>query len=249
MKFLIVDDAPEVVEAVSICLEVTYPGATIISAAEGSAGLELASQEDPDLVILDIGLPNLDGFEVCRQLKANSQVPVIILTGRDRDTDVARGLVIGADDYITKPFSHIDFLARVKAVLRRTEVANSTSEDNFREGVLYIDFDTREMCLNNRIIKLAHKENSLLYELVRNSGETVNQCELLDKVWGLNDTRKIRCLRTCMNRLRQKLVDLTKNPRIILTEPGEGYLFSIRTRGVKSSRHIAIPLNFATQGR
>ncbi|MDO8637036.1 MAG: response regulator transcription factor [Dehalococcoidia bacterium] len=235
MKFLIVDDAPDVVEAVSLCLELRYPGATIISAAEGNAALELFQREEPDLIVLDIGLPNLDGFDVCRQIRANSQVPIIMLTVRDRDVDVARGLAVGADDYITKPFSHIELLARVQSVLRRTKSSDTTNDGSFTTGDLVVNYVTREVWLKGKDVQLTPTEYRLLYQLVRNAGRVVTHQELLTRIWGPEFTDKTSYLKVHVQHLRQKLEDLADTPRLIHTEPGVGYSFRTPTPGVNSS--------------
>ena len=235
MKFLIVDDAPDVVEAVSLCLELRYPGATIISASEGNTALELFQREEPDLIVLDIGLPNLDGFDVCRQIRANSQVPIIMLTVRDRDVDVARGLAVGADDYITKPFSHIELLARVQAVLRRTKSTDTTNDGSFTTGDLVVNYVTREVRLKGKEVRLTPTEYRLLYQLVRNAGRVITHQDLLSRVWGPEFTNKTSYLKVHVQHLRQKLTDPANTTRLILTEPGVGYRFTTPTRVVKSS--------------
>ena len=235
MKFLIVDDAPDVVEAVSLCLELRYPGATIISASEGNTALELFQREEPDLIVLDIGLPNLDGFDVCRQIRANSQVPIIMLTVRDRDVDVARGLAVGADDYITKPFSHIELLARVQAVLRRTKSTDTTNDGSFTTGDLVVNYLTRVVHLKGKEVRLTPTEYRLLYQLVRNAGRVITHQELLTRVWGPEFTNKTSYLKVHVQHLRQKLTDPANTTRLILTEPGVGYRFTTPTRVVESS--------------
>lgn len=122
MKVLVIEDDAEVVEAVSTCFEMRWPDATVISTSEGGKGVELVETELPDIVILDLGLPDIDGFKVLQQIRLFSNVPILILTVRDQKLDIARGLELGAEDYLTKPFDHIEFLARVKAVLRRTSM-------------------------------------------------------------------------------------------------------------------------------
>ena len=119
MKVVVIDDSPEIIEVVSLCFQLRWSNADLTSASTGSEGLELVESESPDIVVLDIGLPDMEGFEVLKEIRRFSQVPVIMLTVRGEDTDVARGLEMGADDYITKPFSHIELVARVQAVLRR----------------------------------------------------------------------------------------------------------------------------------
>src|SRR4030067_3808300 len=135
MKVLVIDDSPEVTEAVALCFELRWPHSTIVSALTGNKGVDLVEAESPDMVILDIGLPDIDGYEACRQIRSFSETPIIILTVRDRDVGIARGLELGADDYITKPFSHIELLARVHAVLRRSQgPALTAGERRFARG-------------------------------------------------------------------------------------------------------------------
>ncbi len=129
MKVVVIDDAPDIVEVVSLCFQLRWSSTSVVSASEGAKGLELIEAESPDVVILDIGLPDMDGFQVLRELRHFSQVPVIMLTVKGEDTDVAKGLELGADDYIVKPFSHIELIARVQAVLRRAQGLPVTSEE------------------------------------------------------------------------------------------------------------------------
>lgn len=235
MKFLIIDDAPDVVEAVSLCLELRYPGATFLSAGDGKTGLELAKQTEADLVILDIGLPDADGFEICRQIRSTSQVPIIMLTVRDRDVDVARGLAVGADDYITKPFSHIEFLARVQAVLRRTKGGDGAAEGTFTTGDLTVNYDTREVWSKGQKVRLTATEFRLLYQLAHNAGRVLTHQELLSKVWGQEFVNKTGYLKVHIQHLRQKLGDSASSPRLILTEPGVGYRFVMPVQEAKQA--------------
>ena len=119
MKVAVIDDSPDIIEIISLCFQLRWKGATLVSASQGAKGLELIRAENPDVVILDVALPDMDGFQVLREIRRFSQVPVIMLTVRSDDSDIARGLELGADDYITKPFNHVELMARVRAVLRR----------------------------------------------------------------------------------------------------------------------------------
>ena len=229
MKFLVIDDAPDVVEAVTLCLELKYSGATFLSAGDGKKALELATKEEPDLIILDIGLPDSDGFEICRQIRASSQVPIVMLTVRDRDEDVARGLTVGADDYITKPFSHIELQARVLALLRRARGTDGTLEGSFAAGDLVVNYDTREVWLRGERVRLTATEFHLLSDLTHNAGRVLTRRELLTGVFGPESSVKINYLRNLVRRVRQKLGDSVSSPTLILTEPGEGYRFVPRT--------------------
>ena len=185
MKVVVIDDSPEIIEVVSLCFQLRWSGTTLLSAPTGTQGLELIEAESPDIVILDIGLPDMEGFEVLREIRRFSSVPVIMLTVRKEDTDVARGLEMGADDYITKPFSHIELIARVQAVLRRAQGISVTDEERpFSSGKLSIDFARNEVLLDGKPVRLTSTERKLLYYLIRNEGRVLSHETLLAKVWG-----------------------------------------------------------------
>jgi two-component system response regulator VicR len=226
LKVVVIDDSPEIIEVVSLCFQLRWSNSDLSSASTGSEGLELVEAESPDIVILDIGLPDMEGFEVLKEIRRFSQVPVIMLTVRAEDTDVARSLEMGADDYITKPFSHIELVARVQAVLRRSQgTAVSSGERPFSGGKLFIDFTGNEVKVDGKSVKLTSTELKLLYLLVRNEGRLVTHEGLLSKVWGetYSDARDL--LRVHIQHLRQKLDDSVESPHIIVTEHGMGYKF------------------------
>jgi len=203
-----------------------WSGAELISAATGTQGLEVVEAENPDVIILDVGLPDMDGFQVLREIRRFSQVPVIMLTVRGEDTDVVKGLELGADDYITKPFSHIELVARVQAVLRRAQgLPVSGEEKPFISGKLSVDFTSNEVRLDGQPVKLTSTESKLLYNLIRNEGRLVTHESLLSKVWGENYADARDLLRVHIQHLRQKLGDSVESPSIIVTEHGMGYKF------------------------
>jgi len=226
LKVVVVDDSPEIIEVVSLCFQLRWSGADLISAATGAKGLELIEAESPDIVILDIGLPDMDGFQVLRDIRRFSQVPVIMLTVRGEDIDVAKGLELGADDYITKPFSHIELIARVQAVLRRVQGLPVSSEERpFVSGKLSVDFASNEVMLDGKPVKLTSTESKLLFLLIRNEGRLVTHESLLTKVWGETYIDARDLLRVHIQHLRQKLGDRVESPSIIVTEHGMGYKF------------------------
>jgi DNA-binding response OmpR family regulator len=226
LKVVVVDDSPEIIEVVSLCFQLRWSDTAVSSAATGDKGLELIEAENPDIVILDIGLPDMDGFQVLRELRRFSQVPVIMLTVRGEDTDVAKGLELGADDYITKPFSHIELVARVQAVLRRVRGLPVTTEERpFVSGNLSVDFASNEVKLDGKPVKLTSTESRLLNLLIRNEGRLVTHENLLTKVWGETYIDARDLLRVHIQHLRQKLGDNIETPGIILTEHGMGYKF------------------------
>ena len=226
MKILLVDDEPDVIESVRLGFTLQWREIDVIGATTGEAGLDVIEGERPDLVLLDVGLPDIDGFEVLRQTRAFSDVPVIMLTARDDSMDKVKGLELGADDYITKPFNHLELLARVKAVLRRHEMPPPTSRTpSFRAGDLEVDFARHEARLGGRPLELTPTEFKVLYHLVRNAGHVLQHGTLLAKVWGREYIDEVDYIRVYIRRLREKLGDDPDNPTYIRTERGLGYRF------------------------
>ena len=226
MKVLVIEDDPGIIEVVSLCFQLRWGGTSLVSAATGAQGVELVETETPDVVILDIGLPDMDGYQVLREIRRFSDVPVIVLTVRDEDTNIAKGLELGADDYITKPFSHIELIARVQAVLRRAQGISVTDEERpFSSGKLSIDFNRNEVLLDGKPIKLTSTERKLLYYLIRNEGRILSHENLLAKIWGDTYIDGRDLLRVHIQHLRQKLEDNPESPGVIVTEHGMGYKF------------------------
>ncbi|MFC1914358.1 response regulator transcription factor [Chloroflexota bacterium] len=226
MKVLVIEDDPGIIEVVSLCFQLRWSGTALVSASTGSKGVELVETESPDVVILDIGLPDMDGYQVLREVRRFSDVPVLMLTVRDEDTNIAKGLELGADDYITKPFSHIELIARVQAVLRRAQGLSVTDEERpFSSGKLSIDFNRNEVLLDGKPIKLTSTERKLLYYLIRNEGRILSHENLLAKIWGETYIDGRDLLRVHIQHLRQKLEDNPESPNIIVTEHGMGYKF------------------------
>ncbi|MEW6142653.1 MAG: response regulator transcription factor [Chloroflexota bacterium] len=232
MKVLLIEDNPEIVRTVSLCFQLRWQGASIISAPEGTRGLHLVQNESPDIVILDLGLPCMDGFEVLKQIRLFSSVPVIILTVREDELDKVRGLEEGADDYITKPFSPLDLLARVKAVMRRSRVPEVKDESSppLVAGPLTINYASREVSLNNDSIHLTPNEFDLLSYMTRNEGKVLSHQSLLNAVWG-SEFIDVSTLKKYIYQLRVKLGDTTEPPKMILSERGVGYKFVKPTSG------------------
>jgi len=226
MKVLVIEDDPGIIEVVSLCFQLRWSGTNVISAANGHDGVALVETESPDVVILDIGLPDMDGYQVLKEIRRFSDVPVLMLTVRGEDTDIAKGLELGADDYITKPFSHIELIARVQAVLRRAQGLAVTDEERpFASGKLSVDFSRNEVTLGGHPVKLTSTERKLLYYLIRNEGRILSHESLLAKVWGDTYVDARDLLRVHIQHLRQKLEDNAESPNIIVTEHGIGYKF------------------------
>jgi two-component system KDP operon response regulator KdpE len=188
----------------------------------------MIEREHPDIVLIDVGLPGMDGFEVLRQVRAFSDVPVVMLTARDDAMDKVKGLELGADDYVTKPFNHLELMARVKAVLRRLAMpAPASRAPSFRSGDLEVDFARQEARLRGERLDLTPTEYKLLYHLVRNAGHILQHGTLLAKVWGREYIDEVDYVRVYIRRLRDKLGDDPDDPRYIRTERGLGYRFIV----------------------
>lgn len=225
-KILVVDDEPDVVEAIRIGFELQWREIEVLGAGDGANALDLIEHEHPDIVLLDIGLPDMDGFEVLRQVRAFSDVAVVMLTARDDAIDKVKGLELGADDYVTKPFNHLELMARIRAVLRRLDMPGpATRAPSFRSGELEVDFQRREVMLAGERVDLTPTEYKLLYHLVRNAGHVLQHGTLLAKVWGREYVDEVDYLRVYVRRLRDKLGDDPDEPRYIRTERGLGYRF------------------------
>jgi len=226
MKVLVIDDAPELQEMVSLCFEMRWPQSTILTAETGEKGIQLAQSSSPDIIVLEINLPDRDGFQVCREIRSFSDVPIIMLTVRSDDQDIVKGLEWGADDYITKPFSYIQFLARVQAVIRRSQsLPLGRTEQPFITNDLTIHFDTREVEVRGQPVKLTNIEYNLLFHLVKNAGKPLSTSMLLAKVWGPQYKNTSYLPKVHIQHLRQKIERDPANPRLITTERGVGYKF------------------------
>jgi two-component system KDP operon response regulator KdpE len=206
-----------------IKLELSSQGFRVVVANDGEEALRIAEQQRPDIVVLDILMPDMTGLEVMRRLRERTQVPVILLTGKDHDEDKVRGLELGADDYLVKPFNPEELSARVRAVLRRS-VGLSNTENFVRAGDVEIDLNRRLVKKNGEIVTLTRTEWMLLQHLAANAGKVMLNTELLSKVWGPEYRDDLQYLRVWVSRLRSKLEPDPANPVIIKTLQGIGYL-------------------------
>jgi len=224
-RILIVDDDVTLLKVLQITLE--GEGYTISIATEGEEGLRLAYLEHPDLVVLDVMMPTMDGWEVCRRLRQMSNVPIMMLTARSSEMDIVRGLGLGADDYLPKPFGVSELKARIEALLRRVEAnASLPPHTVYDDGNLRIDFHRQQAWRRGVPIELSRKEFDLLACLAQSPGQVMPRRELLTRIWGPTCTDENRYLSLYVRYLRQKLEDDPSNPRYILTRWGRGYLFS-----------------------
>ena len=225
MRFLIADDEPDIAEIIAFAVRMSWPNCEVVQATSGSDALERFNEAAPDLVILDVSMPPPDGFEICRKIRESSDVPILMLTVRRNTLDKVRALDLGADDYLVKPFDHVELMARLRALLRRAHGGQARAEQHFSVGELSIDYASHEVRLNGEVVPLTHTEYRLLEELVRHAGKIMPHQLLLDRVWGSEWITDQRYLKVFIRRLRQKLGDAAENPRYIRTERGIGYRF------------------------
>ncbi len=218
---LVVDDEPQILRVMRASLPPR--GYEVVTAHSGQEALDQIQKEMPDLIILDLVMPEMSGLEVCRQVREFSSVPIVVLSAKGSEHDKITALDLGADDYVTKPFSMDELLARVRAVLRRTPAA----EDNpvLKADELIIELDTRRVTVSGQEVKLTPKEFDVLKYLVQNAGKVVTHRTLLRAVWGWSSSEQTEYLRVVINQLRRKIEPNPQNPRYILTEPWIGYRF------------------------
>jgi len=221
---LIVDDEPAIIRFLRGTLDAN--GFKPLVATDGTEALEMIERELPDLVVLDIMMPRMGGVEVCKRIREWSPMPVIMLSGRGDEEGKVECLNLGADDYITKPFGVSELLARIRAVLRRSDAAGTVvSQPTFTSGNLSINFAERRVTVNGNQVRLTPTEYSLLQELVLNAGKVFTHSQLLKRVWGQEYEMEREYLRVFIGRLRTKLEADPANPRYIITIPGVGYKF------------------------
>ncbi len=227
VKILIVDDEPRVVNLVREVLLAT--GFDVVAACSGESAIELAALEQPDLILLDLILPGaMDGFQVSKRLREFSEVPIIMLTAKVREADMLRGFEVGADDYITKPFSSKELLARIQAVLKRSKAEKDQRlSSRIVCGDLLIDFARRLVTVGSHEIYLTPTEYNLLYELATHPNQVLLHEYLLTKVWGVEYRDDVDYLRTYIHYLRKKIEIDPSNPKLIVSSPGIGYMLEV----------------------
>ena len=224
VRILVVDDEPRYVWTIQVNLEAR--GYEVLVAGDGQRAVELVVTEEPDLIVLDIRMPGLDGYEVCRRIREFSTVPIIMLTALAEDVDKVKGLDAGADDYVTKPFSAEELLARVRAVLRRAGFSEQQApRPIFQAGDLRVDFDRQQVFVGDQEVHLTPIEYRLLCELVEHAERVLVPEYLLEQVWGIGHEGETRLVRQAIHRLRGKIERDPKKPRCIQTRPGRGYVF------------------------
>lgn len=226
-KILVVDDEKPIVDLISFNLK--KEGHVVIEANDGEDGYNKALNEKPDLILLDVMLPKMDGFTVCRKLREKIATPIIMITAKEEEVDKVLGLELGADDYMTKPFGIRELIARVKANLRRSDIEvqadNSVSGDEIKFGDLAINMSSYEVRKNGNVIELTLREFELLKFLANYSGQVFSRESLLEKVWGYEYYGDMRTVDVTIRRLREKIESNAAEPEYIMTKRGVGYYF------------------------
>jgi two-component system response regulator RegX3 len=222
-RLLVVEDEPSISEPLAYMLE--KEGFEVAVAATGPAGVEEFERSGADLVLLDMMLPGLSGTDVCKALRQTSNVPIIILTARDSEVDKVVGLELGADDYVTKPFSHRELLARIRAVLRRRAEPEEPAPTSLEVGPVRMDVDRHRVTVSGQLVQLPLKEFELLELLLRNAGRVLTRQQIIDRVWGADYVGDTKTLDVHVKRLRAKLEPEPKKPAHLLTVRGLGYKF------------------------
>jgi two-component system KDP operon response regulator KdpE len=226
MKLLVIDDDPAICDALRVAFTFQRRDCRVISAEDGKSGLQAFFERQPDVVVLDINMPRMNGLEVLTRIRESSNTPVIMLSGRDGELDVVRALEMGADDYVTKPFSCLELVARVRAQARRSEVSATVGAEAeaFSADGLTIHFPSQEVYVDGHRVPLTNTEYRLLYHLVRNAGRVMPHRTLLQLAWG-SESYGTDVVRVYVSRLRSKLEPDCDKPRYIFTKAGLGYLF------------------------
>jgi two-component system KDP operon response regulator KdpE len=221
---LVVDDEPQLRRAMRATL--TDLGYSVIEAKTGEEALEVLQSDTPDLILLDLNMPGIGGLETCRAIRESSDLPVIVLSVRNTERDKVEALDAGADDYVTKPFSIQELLARVRAAIRRAPASVDTIPHRFSDGELDIDFDARRVTRNGTSVRLTPKEFDLLKTLVDHPNRPIAHRKLLQTVWGPDYGDEVEYLRVVINQLRKKIEAVPSKPKYLLTEPWLGYRFA-----------------------
>ncbi|MDA0988440.1 MAG: response regulator transcription factor [Chloroflexi bacterium] len=227
MRILLIEDDPEMVEIVSLCFEIRWPDAKVLHAQLGEYGVAMARSENPDIVILDLGLPDMDGFDVCAQIRSSSEVPIVMLTVRDTLEEIMKGLELGADDYMTKPFKPVEFLARISTLLRRTHMPHLRDIGMvFQRDDVVIDFVRGRVYANREPVTLGPLEYRIFHYLVKNEGNVVPGQALLEYIWGREDGDRQDVLEAGFAKLRDTMYAYPMIRKLLEEEPTEGYSFA-----------------------
>jgi two-component system, OmpR family, response regulator VicR len=221
MKILVIEDTPGIVETITLALEMLWPDAKVISTARGEQGIDMVEKESPDVIILDLGLPDISGYEVLKRIRLFSDIPILILTVRAEELDIVKGLEWGADDYMIKPFKQLELLARIRGVMRRYK---PKSGKPLTCGQLVYDPESYKLSSGTTEIRVSRTEGLIIGHLMRNYGNVVSYASLAEAVWGDDFPEASDSLKVHVRHLREKIEEEPSHPKIIITRPGIGYV-------------------------
>ncbi len=224
MKVLLIEDDSAIVDTIRLAFKLCWPGAELISSFKGKRGIELTENEKPDVVLLDLGLPDLNGFEVIKEIRIFSIVPIMIITVRRDEKDIVKALDLGADEYVIKPFGQMELLARIQALIRRH--GNTDLEKTLSIGNIHYSPSMGSLTLNDKTIKLSHTEGLILYELIKFSGHVVTYERLIELIWGGDYTEAMGSIRVYIRHLREKIESDPNSPKVIMNQAGVGYFIN-----------------------
>lgn len=224
MEVLLIEDDPNIIETISLALQIRWPEAKLVSTHLGEQGIQLLESGAPDILILDLGLPDISGFEVLKRIRLLSSIPILILTVKAEEADIIKGLEWGADDYMVKPFRQLELLARLKTLTRRQILPGATVP--LACGPLRFDPSTRELLHGDKEINLTATEAHILHQLMKNAGHVVTHSSLAEAVWGEDYDGATNSLRVHIRRLREKLEADPSRPKLVRTKSGVGYFLA-----------------------
>lgn len=231
MKVLVIEDDNEIVDVLKMVFGMRWPDAKLVSTSLGEKGIELVESENPDVVILDLGLPDISGFNILKQIRTFSNVPILILTVRGEEADIVKGLEWGADDYMVKPFRQMELMSRIQALTRRT--GTSIEESPLTCGQLRFLSHTKQLFNGETEIKITPTEASIMECLMKKKGQVVTYTDLAEAVWGENFSDPVDSLRVYIRRLRQKIEEDPEQPKVIINRSGVGYTLAEEGAGTK----------------
>ncbi len=226
MKVLIIEDDPGSIEIVSLIFKVSRPDIQLFSAIFGKVGVDIVKKENPDIVILDLGLPDIDGFEVIKRLRLFSNIPIIVLTVRGEENDVVKALELGANEYMIKPFRQLEFLARINNAICKSDALQEKPYLNL--GLYKFDVSKRKLIYNDKTIYLTNTESQILYHLIINKNKIVTYDSFYENLWGDYCPGEENALRVHIQRLRKKISSATGEKNLIITKQGIGYMLNIK---------------------
>jgi DNA-binding response OmpR family regulator len=224
MKLLMIEDDRSITEIVALAFDMRWPEVELVTATLGEKGLALAKTEAPDAIILDLGLPDISGFDVLKEIRQFSTVPIVILTVRAEEKDVIKGVEMGADDYVVKPFRQMELLGRVEALVSRPR--RRKKEEPLVHGPLYLDPSSRRFTVDGDEVTITATEADILYQLMKEPGSVVANSELVEAIWGQDYPNAADCLKTHIRRLREKVEPDPDHPQLVLGKSGKGHFLA-----------------------